>query len=105
MVLRLTIAFVLSFVCLATPTWSDYKAGEDAYNRGDFATALREWRPLAEQGNDSAQFFLGVCYANGYGVPKNLELALQWYRLSADQGNWFAQNDLGAMYQQGDGVL
>jgi uncharacterized protein len=65
MVLRLTIAFVLSFVCLATPTWSDYKAGEDAYNRGDFATALREWRPLAEQGNDSAQFFLGVCYANG----------------------------------------
>ena len=38
----LTITFVLSFVCLATPTWSDYKAGEDAYNRGDYATALRE---------------------------------------------------------------
>ena len=85
---------------LATPAWSDYKAGKDAYDRGDYATALREWRPLAEQGNHSAQFFLGVCYANGYGVPKNPELALQWYRLSSDQGNWLAQNDLGVMYQQ-----
>ena len=69
------------------------------------ATALREWQPLAEQGNHSAQFFLGVCYANGYGIPKNLELALQWYRLSSDQGNWLAQNDLGVMYQNGDGVV
>ena len=105
MVLRLTIAFVLSFVCLATPAWPDYEAGEGAYQRGDYATALRELRPLAEQGNHSAQFFLGVCYANGYGVPKNLELALQWYRLSSDQGNWLAQNDLGVMYQNGDGVV
>jgi hypothetical protein len=42
MVLRLSIAFVLSFVCLTTPTWSDYKAGEGAYQRGDHATALRD---------------------------------------------------------------
>ena len=97
---QFTIAFVLSFVCLATPAWSDYKAGKAAYDRGDYATALREWRPLAEQGNDSAQYFLGVCYANGYGVPKNPEMALHWYRLSADQGNWLAQNDLGVMYQK-----
>ena len=105
MFLRFNIAFVLSFVCLATPAWPDYEAGEGAYQRGDYATALRELRPLAEQGNHSAQFFMGVCYANGYGVPKNLELALQWYRLSSDQGNWLAQNDLGVMYQNGDGVL
>ncbi len=51
MSLRFTIALVLSFVCLAAPTWADYKAGEDAYNGGDYATALREWRPLAEQGH------------------------------------------------------
>jgi len=103
MFFRFNIAFVLSFVCLATPAWSDYEAGEGAYQRGDYATALRECRPLAEQGNHSAQFFLGVCYANGYGVPKNREMALHWYRLSSDQGNWLAQNDLGVMYQNGDG--
>ena len=96
---------LLSFVCIATPAWPDYEAGKGAYQRGDYATALRELRPLAEQGNHSAQFFLGVCYANGYGIPKNLELALQWYRLSSDQGNWLAQNDLGVMYQNGDGVV
>jgi hypothetical protein len=59
MFLRFNIAFVLSFVCLATPAWPDYEAGEGAYQRGDYATALRELRPLAEQGNPSAQFFLG----------------------------------------------
>ena len=105
MSLRFTIALVLSIMCLATSAWSDYEAGESAYRRGDYATALRELQPLAEQGNDSAQFFLGVSYANGYGVPKNLEMALHWYRLSSDQGNWLAQNDLGVMYQNGDGVL
>ena len=35
---------------------------------GDYATALREWRPFAEQGNASAQFNLGVMYGNGQGV-------------------------------------
>ena len=84
MSLRFPIALVLSIICLAAHAWADYQAGLDAYNGGDYATALREWRPLAEQGNDSAQFFLGLCYANGYGVPKNLELALHWYRLSSD---------------------
>jgi uncharacterized protein len=103
--LRFNIAFVFSFVCLSTPAWSDYEAGEGAYRRGNYTTALRELRPLAEQGNHSAQHFLGVCYANGYGVPKNIEMTLHWYRLSSDQGNWLAQNDLGVMYQNGDGVL
>jgi hypothetical protein len=41
MFLRFNIAFVFSFVCLvlATPAWSDYEAGEGAYQRGDYATA------------------------------------------------------------------
>ena len=50
MFLRFNIAFVLLVVCLATPAWSDYKAGEDAYHRGDYATAVREWSPLAKLG-------------------------------------------------------
>lgn len=103
--LRFPVALVLSVVCLAATAWADFQSGRDAYHRGDYATALNELRPLAEQGNDSAQFFLGVSYRYGYGVPKNLEMALHWYRLSSDQGNWLAQNELGVMYQMGDGVL
>ena len=49
MFLRFTIAFMLSIVSLATPAWADFQAGMDAYAHGDCATAMREWRPLAEQ--------------------------------------------------------
>ncbi len=47
--LRFTISLVLSIFCLAVPAWADFQAGVDAYQRGDYATALREWQPLAEQ--------------------------------------------------------
>ena len=104
MVLRLTIAFVLSFVCPATPAWPDYKAGEDAYNRGDFATALREWRPLAEQGDARAQYNLGVLYRKGRGVPQDDVQARQWYEKAAAQGQAKAQYNLGTLYLNGSGV-
>jgi TPR repeat protein len=103
MVLRLTIAFVLSFACLATPTWSDYKAGEDAYNRGDYATALREWQPLAEQGVPSAQFRLGLLYENGNGVPRDFAKARLWYEKAAVQGEAKAQFYLGIQSAFGEG--
>jgi len=44
MSLRFTIALVLSIACLTTSAWADYQAGMAANNRGDYATALREWR-------------------------------------------------------------
>jgi len=42
-----------------------------AYQRGDYATAVRLWRPPAEQGNAEAQYNLGVMYAEGDGVPQD----------------------------------
>ena len=49
----------------------DFDKGLAAYESGDFATALEEWRPLAEQGDASAQFNLGLMYINGHGVPQD----------------------------------
>jgi uncharacterized protein len=66
-------------------------------NRGDFATALRRIRPLAEQGNASAQNELAFLYSYGYGVPQNDAEAMKWYRKAADQGNADAQSNLGRM--------
>jgi len=54
--LRFPVALVLSIVCLASPAWADFKAGENAYHRSDYATALREWQPLAKQGHAAAQY-------------------------------------------------
>jgi TPR repeat protein len=95
---------VLSLVCLVVPAWADYQAGMDANNRGDYATALREWRPLAEQGHAVAQYSLGLLYANGQGVPKDDAQARQWYEKSAAQGRADAQVNLGILYDYGRGV-
>jgi len=104
MSLRFPIAVVLSIICLAVPAWADYKAGEDAYNRGDYATALREWRPLAEQGDARAQYNLGVLYRKGRGVPQDDVQARQWYEKAAAQGQAKAQYNLGTLYLNGGGV-
>ncbi|MEH6478397.1 MAG: tetratricopeptide repeat protein, partial [Sneathiella sp.] len=82
----------------------DFQKGIDAYNSGDFETALQEWRPLAEQGYAKPQYNLGVLYENGKGVPQDDAEAVKWYRLAAEQGNAYSQHDLGVMYRDGDGV-
>ena len=103
-VLRFPVALVLSIVCLAAPAWADFKAGADAYQRGDYATALREWQPLAEQGQALAQYNLGLLYANGKGVSKDDAQAQQWYEKAAAQGHADAQVNLGILYDYGRGV-
>jgi uncharacterized protein len=102
--LRFPVALVLSIVCLAAPVWADFKAGVDAYHRGDYATALREWQPLAEQGQALAQYNLGLLYANGQGVSKDDAQAQQWYEKAAAQGHADAQVNLGILYDYGRGV-
>ena len=97
MTLRFPVAFVLSIVCLAAPAWADFKTGMDAYQRGDYATALAEWQPLAEQGQAVAQYQLGLLYANGKGATKDDAKARQWYEKAAVQGHTEAQVNLGVM--------
>ena len=81
-----------------------YEDAQAAHGRRDYATALRLWRPLADQGNAEAQYALGFMYDHGQGVPKNYAGAAKWWRLAADQGNTFAQFNLGALYDDGKGV-
>ena len=78
--------------------------GGAAYNQGDYGTALREWRPLAEQGDAGAQLNLGFMYDNGYGVSQDYEEAVKWYLRAAEQGSDRAQYNLGLMYDVGYGV-
>lgn len=75
-----------------------------AYNMGDYATALKDLRPLADQGIARAQFLLGNMYKNAWGVPQNNVEAVKWYRLAANQGILLAQSNLGVMYVGGRGV-
>lgn len=78
--------------------------GVDAYREGNYPVALKELKPLAEQGNALAQNVLGFMYANGHGVTQDDREAVSWYHKAADQGDADAQTFLGAMYSKGQGV-
>jgi uncharacterized protein len=99
------IALILALLIIVpTLARADLDDGFRAYQRGDYATALREWRPLADQGEAAAQYNLGLMYANGKGVGEDDAEAAKWYRRAADQGHAAAQNNLGVMYANGKGV-
>lgn len=78
--------------------------GYQAYEQGNYARALREWRPLAEAGHALAQTHLGFMHDQGHGVDQDYAEAMRWYRLAAEQGNARAQFNLGDMHEAGDGV-
>ena len=82
-----------------------YQDALAAYGRGDYATALSLLRPLAAQGNATAQFVLGMMYNYGQGVPQNDKEAVRLFGLAAAQGGAYAQGALGVMYESGRGVV
>jgi tetratricopeptide (TPR) repeat protein len=100
-----TALFLLCTVVSAPAMAQDFDEGLAAFQAGDYATALQEWRPLAEQGYASAQFNLGVMYDSGRGVTQDYAEAVNWYRRAAEQGDSMAQILLSAMYFDGRGVL
>jgi TPR repeat protein len=106
MMKRILTALVLSISLLTlsgvSASAQDYQKGLAADNRGDYATAFKEWRPLAERGNAWAQTGLGSLYQHGKGVPQDYAEAVKWYRKAAEQGNTFAQISLGGMYDSGE---
>ncbi len=100
------VALCLVAVAFATaPAFSaDLDRGAVAYLKGDYKTALREFQPLAEQGDADAQYLLGVFYKDGEGVPQDYKTAAKWHSLSAEQGQTHAQFALALMYEKGQGV-
>src|SRR3972149_6213739 len=81
-----------------------YEDATKAYERGDYKTAFRLIKPLAEQGSPKSQYNLGLMYALGHGVRQDYAEAVKWYRKAADQGDASARFNLGLMYSSGQGV-
>jgi len=78
--------------------------GVRAYNSGDYETALKQFKPLAEKGYALAQKNMGVLYKQGHGVIQDYKEAYKWFRLAADQGDANAQHNLGNLHSKGLGV-
>jgi uncharacterized protein len=99
----MTIAAVLFLVvpqCFA----DDLGDGLAAYDRGDYQSALEEWKKAAAVGEAAAMNAIAGLYDQGYGVGRDRAMAAKWYRRSAERGNAVGQLNLGDMYSRGAGV-
>ena len=92
--------FVAVLVGFAAPAYAGYNEGKAAYDRGDYAKAYKEFKPLAEHGDADAQGYMGEMYYLGHGVPQSYVKAVKWYRKAAEQGDDEAQFELGLAYAE-----
>jgi TPR repeat protein len=96
--------FLFLVLFLVTSSYADFKAGMAAYERGDFLTALQQWRPLADAGMVEAQYNLGLLNYEGRGTPEDPAEAHAWFLKAAEQGFARAQYRVAEMFETGDGV-
>ena len=75
-----------------------------AYGTGDYAGALAEFKVLADQGKPEAQYFMGLFYHNGFGVPRDQIESAKWFMKAARQGDARSQYYVGIMAEKGQGV-
>jgi len=104
--MRLLKLLLVLFVCAAAkPVLAGpFEDAMAAYNKRNYATALRLMRQLAEQGVAPAQYKLGSWYSTGLGAPLDYATAVSWLRKAAEQGHAPAQTELGTLYRTGQGV-
>lgn len=99
---RLSIVAPLALLA-AVPAAADVKDGVDAWTRGDYARAIREWEGPAAKGDADAQFNLGQAYKLGRGVKQDLVKAEDFYAKAAAQGHLQAADNLGLLlFQRGE---
>ena len=93
-----------SLLAISTGAAAETHKGYQAYTKGDFKTAIEEFRQSAKQGDPLAMFYLGEAYYNGRGVVQDFAEGIKWYSQSADKGQVEAQETLGGLYFFGKGV-
>ena len=102
-IIYLSVLLLILLVRLS-PVYAGFEEGYAASERGDYETAFKEFKPLAEQGDARAQHILGVMYYYSQGIPKDYAEAFKWYKKAAEQGYAESQHILGGLYEVGLGV-
>jgi TPR repeat protein len=96
----------------AVPGYADYQAGLDAYQAGDYASALAEWRDEINQPAPPANlavyrealYAIAMLYWKGEGVAQDFAMSSVWLKQAADINHAGAQVKLGYLYSTGQGV-
>ena len=99
---RLLLAVI--FFAMSAGAQADLQDATEAYEKGNYPAALKEFRRLAVSGDATAQYNLGMMYHKGQGVAQDFKEAAVWYRYAVKQGDADALNSLGILYQYGEGV-
>ncbi len=99
-VMCVTGAAVLLAVFAGAPALADVKAGVDAWSRGDYTAAVREWEGPAAAGDPDAMFNLAQAYRLGRGVAGDLKRAEALYASAAAKGHLQAADTYGLMLFQ-----
>ncbi len=94
---RVCPAAALVFLALGIPALAGLDTAAAAYRNGDYAAALHELSPPAENGDAEAQFLLGSMFEGGLGVEQSYAEAIKWYGLAAERGLVRAQFHLGLL--------
>jgi hypothetical protein len=102
--MHLRALLAISVVLCCNAAIAGLKEGYEALARQDYATAIKEYRPLAERGNAEAQYRIGRMYEFGKGYPQDKAKGIAWIRKAAAQNHADAQQELGFIYATGDGV-
>jgi peptidoglycan hydrolase-like protein with peptidoglycan-binding domain len=97
--LVLAVGVVVVGLAAAVPASAGYDEGLAAYQNQDYATALRELQPVADQGDGQAQRLLGLMYRDGQGVPQDAVRAYMWLDLAAANGQDNAASERDALAQ------
>ena len=98
------VAILIAAFGLVKPATAEYAAGLQAYNAGNFETAILELQPLVERGHSGAELMLGVMYLRGQGYRQDEGLAAVWMYKAARKGEAGAQLVLGSQLLYGRGV-
>jgi localization factor PodJL len=83
----LPLIIMYAVMTAAGPAAAEYDAALYAFNRGDYATAARQFEPAARDGDSDAQYWLGRIYADGLGRPRDPVTAYGWFDRAAAQGH------------------
>jgi len=93
----------IAAILVATPAHSDVKDGVDAWSRGDYTSAIKEWKKQAEAGDPDAQFNLAQAYRMGKGVDQDMAMAEKLYGEAAGRGHLQAADNYGLLlFQRGE---
>jgi TPR repeat protein len=97
------LVILLAGMLATAPAWAGFDEGMNAYSSGDYDTAAREFKLLADRGDKESQYLLGLLYEEGQGLARDDVEAAYWYARSAGQGFIDAYFALGQLFAQRKG--